>query len=120
MSERKGFSTRAVHGGHKPDPSTGAVVTPIFATSTYVQSSPGVHQGFDYGRSQNPTRWDYERCVAALESGTAAFAFASGMAATAAVSTCSTRMRTSSRSTISTAARGGCSNASARAPAACA
>jgi cystathionine beta-lyase/cystathionine gamma-synthase len=79
------LATLAVHAGHVPDPATGAVVTPIYATSTYVQSSPGVHQGLDYGRSHNPTRWAYERAVAALESGVAGFAFASGMAATAAV-----------------------------------
>ena len=68
-----------------PDPTTGAVITPIYATSTYVQQSPGVHKGLDYGRSHNPTRWAYERCVAALESGTDGFAFASGMATTATV-----------------------------------
>lgn len=80
-----GFATRAVHAGQSPDPSTGAVVTPIYATSTYVQSSPGVHQGFEYSRSQNPTRFAYERCVADLESGDAGFAFASGLAATSTV-----------------------------------
>lgn len=77
-----GFATRTVHAGQAPDPATGAVVTPIYATSTYVQSSPGVHQGFEYSRSQNPTRFAYERCIAALESGDAGFAFASGLAAT--------------------------------------
>ncbi|MBK8182852.1 MAG: PLP-dependent transferase [Candidatus Competibacteraceae bacterium] len=80
-----GFATRAVHAGQSPDPSTGAVVTPIYATSTYVQSSPGVHQGFEYARSQNPTRFAYERCVADLENGDAGFAFASGLAATSTV-----------------------------------
>ncbi|MFO1372701.1 MAG: PLP-dependent aspartate aminotransferase family protein [Candidatus Competibacteraceae bacterium] len=80
-----GFATRAIHTGQPPDPATGAVVTPIYATSTYVQSSPGVHQGFEYSRSQNPTRFAYERCVADLESGAAGFAFASGLAATATV-----------------------------------
>ena len=80
-----GFATRAVHAGQSPDPSTGAVVTPIYATSTYVQSSPGVHRGFEYSRSQNPTRFAYERCVADLENGDAGFAFASGLAATATV-----------------------------------
>ena len=80
-----GFATRAVHAGQSPDPTTGAVVTPIYATSTYVQSSPGVHQGFEYSRSQNPTRFAYERCVADLESGAAGFAFASGLAATSTV-----------------------------------
>jgi len=79
------FGTLAIHAGQPPDPATGAVITPIYATSTYVQQSPGVHQGLDYGRSHNPTRWAYERCVAALESGTDAFAFASGMATTATV-----------------------------------
>ena len=77
-----GFATRTVHAGQSPDPATGAVVTPIYATSTYVQSSPGVHQGFEYSRSQNPTRLAYERCVADLEGGVAGFAFASGLAAT--------------------------------------
>ncbi|HEY1724339.1 MAG TPA: PLP-dependent transferase [Steroidobacteraceae bacterium] len=77
------FATRVIHGGQAPDPSTGAVMPPIYTTSTYAQSSPGVHQGFEYSRSQNPTRFAYERCVAALEQGTRAFAFASGLAATA-------------------------------------
>lgn len=76
------LDTRAIHAGQSPDPSTGAVMTPIYATSTYVQSSPGVHQGFEYSRSQNPTRMAYERCVADLEGGKAGFAFASGLAAT--------------------------------------
>ena len=84
-SRSLGFATRAVHAGQSPDPTTGAVVTPIYATSTYVQSSPGVHQGFEYSRSQNPTRFAYERCVADLESGDAGFAFASGLAATSTV-----------------------------------
>jgi cystathionine gamma-lyase len=82
-AERAGFATRAIHAGQAPDPSTGAVMPPIYATSTYVQSSPGVHHGLDYGRSHNPTRWALERCVADLESGAQAFAFASGMAAIA-------------------------------------
>lgn len=77
------LATRAIHAGQEPDPSTGAIMPPIYATSTYVQSSPGVHQGYEYSRSQNPTRMAYERCVADLESGTHGFAFASGMAATA-------------------------------------
>src|SRR5579863_5226462 len=80
---RAGFSTRVIHAGQSPDPSTGAVMPPIYATSTYVQKSPGVHQGFEYSRSQNPTRFAYERCVAALEGGQRGFAFASGLAATA-------------------------------------
>ena len=79
------FGTLAIHAGQPPDPSTGAVITPIYATSTFVQQSPGVHKGLDYGRSHNPTRWAYERCVAALEAGTDGFAFASGMATTATV-----------------------------------
>ena len=77
------FATRAIHGGQAPDPTTGAIMMPIYATSTYVQESPGVHKGFEYSRTQNPTRFAYERCVASLEGGAHAFAFASGMAATA-------------------------------------
>ena len=79
------LGTLAIHGGQAPDPSTGAVMPPIYATSTYAQSSPGVHQGFEYSRTHNPTRFAYERCVAALEGGTRGFAFASGMAATSTV-----------------------------------
>jgi cystathionine gamma-lyase len=79
------LSTRAIHAGQSPDPSTGAIMTPIYQTSTYVQSSPGKHQGFEYSRSQNPTRFAWERCVADLEGGVAGFAFASGMATTATV-----------------------------------
>ena len=79
------FATRAIHGGQAPDPTTGAIMMPIYATSTYVQESPGVHKGFEYSRTQNPTRFAYERCVASLESGAHGFAFASGMAATATV-----------------------------------
>lgn len=79
--DSKHFDTRAIHAGQHPDPSTGAVMTPIFATSTYRQSAPGVHQGFEYSRTQNPTRQAYEGCIASLESGTRGFAFASGMAA---------------------------------------
>jgi cystathionine beta-lyase/cystathionine gamma-synthase len=82
---QRAFATRTIHAGQVPDPSTGAVMQPIYATSTYVQRSPGVHQGFEYSRSQNPTRFAYERCVADLEGGTRAFAFASGLAATATV-----------------------------------
>ncbi len=81
--KKPGFSTRAIHAGQAPDPSTGAVMQPIYATSTYAQASPGKHKGFEYTRTQNPTRMAYERCVADLESGTRGFAFASGMAATA-------------------------------------
>jgi len=76
---RTAFATRTIHAGQRPDPSTGAVMPPIYATSTYVQSSPGVHQGYEYSRSQNPTRFAYERCVADLEDGTRAFAFASAL-----------------------------------------
>ena len=83
--KRYGLGTLAIHAGQSPDPSTGAVMTPIYATSTYVQSSPGVHQGFEYSRSHNPTRFAYERCVAALEGGTRGFAFASGLAATSTI-----------------------------------
>ncbi len=82
---RPHFGTRVIHAGQTPDPSTGAVMPPIYATSTYVQESPGVHKGYEYSRSQNPTRMAYERCIADLESGTAGFAFASGMAATATI-----------------------------------
>ena len=78
-----GFATRAVHAGQAPDASTGAIMQPIYATSTYVQESPGVHKGYEYSRTQNPTRMAYERCIADLESGSAGFAFASGMAAIA-------------------------------------
>ena len=77
----KHLSTRVIHAGQSPDPSTGAVMPPIYATSTYVQESPGVHKGLDYGRSHNPTRWALERCVADLEGGARACAFASGLAA---------------------------------------
>ena len=86
MSTRKpNLETLVIHAGQEPDPSTGAIMTPIYATSTYVQTSPGKHQGYEYSRSQNPTRMAYERCIAALEGGRAGFAFASGMAATATV-----------------------------------
>ncbi len=79
--EKKAFATRTIHAGQSPDPTTGAIMPPIYATSTYVQSSPGVHKGYEYSRTQNPTRQAYERCVADLESGSHGFAFASGMAA---------------------------------------
>lgn len=75
------FSTRTIHGGQWPDPTTGAVITPIYATSTYAQTSPGEHTGFEYSRSQNPTRFAFERAIADLESGTRGYAFASGLAA---------------------------------------
>ena len=83
--EGMALGTLAIHGGQSPDPTTGAVMPPIYATSTYAQASPGVHQGFEYSRTHNPTRFAYERCVAALEGGTRGYAFASGMAATSTV-----------------------------------
>ena len=82
---RRGFATRAIHAGQTPDPTTGAIMTPIYATSTYVQESPGVHKGWEYSRSHNPTRTAFEACVADLENGGQGFAFASGMAATSTV-----------------------------------
>lgn len=84
-NDSHGFGTKAIHAGQRPDPSTGAVMVPIYATSTYVQESPGVHQGFEYSRSHNPTRFAYERCVAALEGGKNGYAFASGLAATSTI-----------------------------------
>ncbi len=84
MTDRKNrlaFSTRTIHGGQRHDPLTGAVMVPIYQTSTYAQESPGVHKGYEYSRSQNPTRQAFERCIADLESGTEGFAFASGLAA---------------------------------------
>lgn len=80
-SNRLDFATRCIHAGQSPDPTTGAVMMPIYTTSTYVQSSPGVHKGYEYARSQNPTRMAFERCIADLEGGSQAFAFASGLAA---------------------------------------
>lgn len=76
------FGTRCIHAGQAPDPTTGAVMPPIYATSTYAQSSPGVHKGYDYSRTSNPTRSAWEKCIADLEGGVRGFAFASGMAAT--------------------------------------
>ncbi|MFZ4539076.1 trans-sulfuration enzyme family protein [Propionivibrio sp.] len=84
-SRRHAFGTRVIHAGQTPDPSTGALMPPIYANSTFVQESPGVHKGFDYGRSHNPTRFAFERCIADLESGSRACAFASGLAAIATV-----------------------------------
>src|SRR5207247_582302 len=75
------FETKVIHAGQEPDAQTGAVMTPIYATSTYAQSSPGAHKGYDYARTRNPTRDALEACLAELESGHAGFAFASGMAA---------------------------------------
>ncbi|MGH8211545.1 MAG: trans-sulfuration enzyme family protein, partial [Steroidobacteraceae bacterium] len=83
--EKQHFATRVIHGSQHPDPLTGAVMPPIYATSTYVQSSPGVHKGYDYSRTRNPTRDALQAAVANLEGGTAGFAFASGMAATSTV-----------------------------------
>ena len=85
MSEKHQFGTRAIHAGQEPDPTTGAVMQPIYATSTYAQSSPGVHKGYEYARTQNPTRMAFERCVADLENGVQGFAFASGLAASATI-----------------------------------
>ena len=82
---RLGFATRTIHAGQAPDPTTGAIMPPIYATSTYVQDSPGQHKGYEYSRTQNPTRMAYERCLADLEGGSQGFAFASGMAATATI-----------------------------------
>jgi cystathionine gamma-lyase len=79
------FGTRAIHAGQEPDPTTGAVMQPIYATSTFAQASPGVHKGFEYGRTHNPTRMAFERCVADLENGVQGFAFASGLAASATI-----------------------------------
>ena len=76
------FATKAIHAGQEPDPTTGAIMTPVYLTSTYVQESPGVHKGWEYSRTHNPTRKAYENCMAALENGTHGFAFASGCAAT--------------------------------------
>ena len=83
--EKKGFDTRAIHAGQKNDPVTGAVMTPIYATSTYAQESPGVHKGYEYSRTSNPTRKALEDCIASLENGDQGFAFASGMAATSTI-----------------------------------
>src|SRR4051794_25316922 len=79
------FSTICLHAGQEPDPSTGAIITPIYQTSTYVQEALGQHKGFEYGRTQNPTRLALERNIAAIEGGTAGFAVASGAAARGAV-----------------------------------
>ena len=82
LKNSQGFSTRAIHAGQRPDPTTGAVMTPIYATSTYAQESPGVNKGYEYARGKNPTREAFEACLADLEGGTHGFGFASGMAAT--------------------------------------
>jgi cystathionine gamma-lyase len=83
--QKHAFATRVIHAGQEPDPSTGAIMTPIYQTSTYVQESPGKHKGYDYARSINPTRLAYERCMADLENGDRGFAFASGLAGMATV-----------------------------------
>ena len=83
MKKQHELATRVIHAGQQPDPSTGAIMTPIYMTSTYVQESPGKHKGYDYARSINPTRSAYERCIADLETGTRGWAFASGLAAIA-------------------------------------
>lgn len=85
LKNRLAFATRTIHGGQSHDPTTGAVMVPIYATSTYAQESPGVHKGYEYSRSQNPTRMAFERAIADLESGTAGFAFASGLAGIATI-----------------------------------
>src|SRR5436189_882219 len=87
LTSRARFSTVCLHAGQEPDPSTGAIITPIYQTSTYVQEALGQHKGFEYARTQNPTRLALERNVAAIEGGKTAFAFASGMAAIGAVTT---------------------------------
>src|SRR3569833_3627012 len=79
------FATRVIHGGQEPDPRTGAVMPPIYATSTYVQSSPGKHKGYEYSRTANPTRDALQAAVANLEGGEAGFAFSSGLAASATI-----------------------------------
>jgi len=84
-TKTQGFETKAIHAGQQPDPTTGAIMTPIYASSTYVQESPGVHKGYEYSRTHNPTRKALEDCVAALENGSGGFAFSSGMGATATV-----------------------------------
>ncbi len=82
IDKKVGFATRSIHAGQHPDPTTGAIMTPLYLTSTYVQESPGVHKGYEYSRTGNPTRKAYEDCLASLESGKYGFAFASGCAAT--------------------------------------
>src|SRR5437763_11488763 len=79
------FGTKAIHAGQEPDPATGAIMTPIYQTSTYVQEAPGKHKGFEYARTQNPTRLALEKNIAALENGTFGYCFGSGMAAIDAV-----------------------------------
>ena len=103
---RLAFSTRAIHAGQSHDPTTGAVMMPIYATSTYAQESPGVHKGFEYARSQNPTRFAFERCIADLESGTRGLRLRLRPGGDRAPCwSCSTPAPTSSPPTTSTAAR---------------
>src|ERR1700742_2194643 len=83
--QNRGFATRAIHAGQDPDPATGATIVPIYATSTFTQDAPGEHKGFEYSRSGNPTRSALESCLASLEGGERALAFASGLAASTAV-----------------------------------
>ena len=111
---RLDFATRCIHAGQAPDPTTGAVMMPIYATSTFVQQSPGVHKGYEYARTKNPTRMAFERCIADLEGGAQGYAFASGLAAIATMLECLEAARMSWRPTISMAARGGCSSACKR------
>src|ERR1700687_2537101 len=87
LTDHARFSTICLHAGQEPDPATGALITPIYQTSTYVQDELGKHKGYEYARTQNPTRMALERNIAAIEGGTAAFAFASGMAAIGAIAT---------------------------------
>ncbi|MFN7825911.1 MAG: cystathionine gamma-synthase [Pseudobdellovibrionaceae bacterium] len=82
IAEKMGFATRAIHAGQSPDPTTGAIMTPVYLTSTYVQESPGVHKGWEYSRTHNPTRKAFEQCLASLEGGNYGFAFSSGCSAT--------------------------------------
>ena len=111
-----GFATRVIHAGQSPDPTTGAIMPPIYATSTYVQQSPGVHKGLDYGRSHNPTRWAFERCVADLEERRAGVTRSPpAWPRSRPCWNCSTPARTSSPATTSTAARSACSSACASA-----
>src|SRR5881628_1789546 len=87
LGSRARFSKICLHAGKEPQPSTGAIITPIYQTSTYVQEALGRHKGYEYGRTQNPTRMALERNIAAIEGGKAGFAFASGMAAIGAIAT---------------------------------
>jgi cystathionine beta-lyase/cystathionine gamma-synthase len=87
LSDQARFSTICIHAGQEPDPTTGAIITPIYQTSTYVQEEVGRHKGYEYARTQNPTRFALEKNLAAIEGGKAAYAFASGMAAISAVTT---------------------------------